>query len=79
MFHPSGLYEERLHVRTRIFWLLEHGMFRTQRQFRDVLRRRMEFYRDHEDHVEIHQDQFLSLLVILLTWVAVIRVRVTVT
>jgi hypothetical protein len=48
--------EERLHVRTRIFRLLERDTLRTELQLRDVFRWCTEFCRDHEDHVDIHRD-----------------------
>jgi hypothetical protein len=74
-----SLDEERLHVHARIFWLLKHGMFRTQCQLRDIFHWRTKFCQDHEDHVDVHRDRLLSVLIILLTRVAVTRVRVAVT
>jgi hypothetical protein len=79
MFHPSVPDEERLHVRTWIFRLLEHDTFRTQRQLRNVFRWRTEFCQDLEDHVDVHRDQLINLPVILHTQVAITRVWVAVT
>jgi hypothetical protein len=70
--------EERLHVHTRIFWLHKHSTFHTQCQLCNVFHWCMKFCRDHEDHVDIHQDRALSLPVILLTRDAVTRVQVAV-
>jgi hypothetical protein len=79
MFRPSVPDEERLHVRVRIFWLLEHDMFHTQHQLCDVLHWHMEFCQDREDYVDVHRDRLFSLSVILITQVAVTQVLVAVT